>query len=149
MASFIGKYDGKLDDKGRVPIPAPYRKRFDDNDKDQMVCRYDADLCCLNLFTLSAWEKEYEEIQEKFDYHKKEDKIFLQQILQEAYYVDIDSVGRILLNKELKGKINIENEVVFTGMGKYITISNKETRKENNLSAEELEEIYNTKMRKQ
>ncbi|MDR2650874.1 MAG: cell division/cell wall cluster transcriptional repressor MraZ, partial [Prevotellaceae bacterium] len=98
MAFFIGKNEGKLDDKGRVMLPSIYRKHLAENDREQIICRFDSDLCCLILYPLSVWEKESELVQEKFDYHKKEDKSILQQYFASSEYLDIDSVGRILLN---------------------------------------------------
>lgn len=131
MVFFGGTYNTKLDDKGRVPIPVAFRKRFEEGDKEQIICRFNTDFNCLRIFTLSVWSEECKKMYENFDEYDEKDAAFLEDFFKTSYYLDIDSAGRILLNKALKNFIKAENEVCFYGNGKYIHISKKENIDEN------------------
>ena len=131
MVFFGGTYNVKLDEKGRVPVPVAFRKRLAESDKEQMVCRFNADFNCLKIFTMSVWDEECKKMYENFDEYEDKDAAFLEDFFKTSYYLDIDSSGRILLNKTLKSFIKAENEVTFSGNGKYIHISKKEETDDN------------------
>ena len=139
MAYFVGTYNGKLDDKGRVPLPAPFRKLLEEGDKEQVFCRIGEVANCLKVYTKSAFdekcEKMYKEFDEEDDENKDEngntDVDYLNDFFKKSYQVEVDSIGRILLNKTLKNHIKAENEVTFSGNGKFILISKKEDENEN------------------
>ena len=131
MVFFGGTYNVKLDEKGRVPVPVAFRKRLEEGDKEQIVCRFSTDFNCLKVFTMSVWGEECKKMYENFDEYEDKDAAFLEDFFRTSYYLDIDSAGRILLNKNLKGLIKAENEVTFSGNGKYIHISKKQETDEN------------------
>jgi len=132
MIFFGGTYNSKLDDKGRTPLPAPFRRRLEGGDTEQIVCRCDEDFKRLKLFTMSVWEEECQKMYANFDEYDDNDAVLLQDFFKKSYYMEIESVsGRILLNKTLKDFIKAKNEVCFVGNGKYINIYKKEDIEEN------------------
>ena len=152
MVFFGGTYSGKLDDKGRVPLPAPFRKHLEDGDKEQIVCRINEAANCLKVYTMSAWAEKCKKMYEEFDEYEDEkednDSDFLNYFFKTSYYVDIDSTGRILLNKTLKSHIKAENEVTFSGNGKYILISRKEDNDEDTATNLEKEKAIKARLRR-
>ncbi|MBO7724429.1 MAG: cell division/cell wall cluster transcriptional repressor MraZ, partial [Paludibacteraceae bacterium] len=55
MATFIGNIEAKLDAKGRVFVPASYRKLLVCREKEQLVVRKDPDMNCLILYPENVW----------------------------------------------------------------------------------------------
>jgi len=126
MSTFLGKYEAKADVKGRIFIPAAYRKILPEGEKDRVVIRMDLDFDCLNIYPESEWEKIVAEIRGNLNIWKKKDRFFKTQFVSEAEYLDIDSQGRILLSKRHLKSISIENsEVVFVGSVEYFSVWNK------------------------
>ncbi|MDR0830932.1 MAG: hypothetical protein LBN95_12620 [Prevotellaceae bacterium] len=148
MALFFGKTDGKLDEKGRVMIPSQYRKQLADENILQVICRFDAHLCSLSIYTPSVWEEKFRLAKEKIDENTKDGKQLLWQLFSSTEYLDIDAAGRILLNKSQREEINIEKEVLFAGMGDYFTITKKENHKEKMLSETEFEDLLSEKLKR-
>ena len=148
MAYFVGTYSGKLDDKGRVPLPAPFRKLLAEDDKEQIFCRVGEVANCLKVYTKSAFDEKSEKMYEEFDVEDDNDAARLEYFFKTSYQVDIDSTGRILLNKTLKNHIKAENEVTFSGNGKFILISKKENDDENQISNLEKEKEIKERLKR-
>jgi len=148
MVFFGGTYNVKLDEKGRVPVPVAFRKRLEEGDKEQMVCRFCTDFNCLKVFTMSVWGEECKKMYENFDEYEDNDSAHLEDFFKKSYYVDIDSAGRILLNKTLKGFIKAENEVTFSGNGKYIHIYKKEDNDEDQIPNAETENEIKARLKR-
>ena len=148
MVYFGGTYSGKLDDKGRVPFPAPFRKRLEEGDKEQIVCRFNPASNCLQVYTMSVWAEKCNKMYENFDEYEDNDSAHLEDFFKKSYYVDIDSAGRILLNKTLKGFIKAENEVTFSGNGKYIHIYKKEDNDEDQIPNAETENEIKARLKR-
>ncbi|MDR1544873.1 MAG: hypothetical protein LBS50_10840 [Prevotellaceae bacterium] len=148
MVFFFGKTDGKLDEKGRVVIPSQYRKQLADENISQVICRFDAHLCALSVFTPSVWEEKFKLAKEKIDENTAEGKKLLWQLFSSIEYIDIDAAGRILLNKSQKNDINVEKEVLFAGMGDFFTITQKENLQEKMLSETDFENLLSEKLKR-
>ena len=117
MLNFIGKYDAKLDVKGRVFVPSSYRKLLSDKDKECLVLRRDPDNKYLVLYPVSVWEDVVNQLKSSLDEWDSEDKMLLMQFVSDAEWLEIDSQGRVLISKKYLQLIGIENsEVLFVGM---------------------------------
>ena len=123
--SFAGVFEGRLDEKSRVSIPAPFRKLLAEGEQLRLYCRFNSKLNCLSLFPESTWKEMSAETEKK----SKIDAVSLQKYYASFVMVEIDSVGRILLTK-LKDVIKITNNeipLIFAGHGKFINLYNKDT----------------------
>jgi len=144
MTHFGGTYSGKLDDKGRVPLPAPFRNLLEEGDKEQIYCRIGEVADCLKVYTKSAFDEKCAKMYEKFDEENDEDVDefgntdvdYLNSFFKNSFQIAIDSTGRILLSKILKNYIKAENEVTFSGNGKCILISKKEVEEDQTANLE-------------
>jgi MraZ protein len=50
MSTFVGNIDGRLDEKGRIFVPAAYRKILAENGSKRIVMRRDTDNECLMFY---------------------------------------------------------------------------------------------------
>lgn len=86
MSTFIGKYEAKADNKGRVFIPANYRKLLAEGERDRVVMRRDAHNDCLVIYPLSAWNAKVEALKTNLDEWNPEDELLLMQFVSEAEF---------------------------------------------------------------
>ena len=91
MSTFLGKYEAKADVKGRIFIPAAYRKILPEGEKDRVVMRMDDDNDFLVIYPESVWNKKMDKLEENTDEWTPEDELFQMQFVSEAEYLDIDS----------------------------------------------------------
>lgn len=117
MSNFIGKYEAKSDVKGRIFIPSVYRKLLPDGDRERLVLRRDTVNDCIILYPVSVWNEKVEAFKSKLDEWNPVDQMLLMQFVSEAEWLDIDSQGRVLINKKHLQLLSIDNgEVLFIGM---------------------------------
>lgn len=136
MLNFIGKYDVKLDAKGRVFVPSSYRKLLSDKDKERMVLRRDPGNDCLVLYPVDVWEDIVGQLKASLDEWNPEDRMLLMQFVSDAEWLDIDSQGRILITKRhLQSIVADGSEMLFVGMLDRIAIWSK-ARYEQSLRAD-------------
>jgi MraZ protein len=117
---FYGMFTPRLDDKGRVTIPARYRKRFADG---AMVVRGVTQ--CLYLFTAD----EFETFAEDAVNTPVTDTVSLgpaRYLMANSDYQTLDAQGRITLNGRMRQWAELGRDVVLTGQGRRMEIWNTE-----------------------
>lgn len=136
MSTFIGKYEAKADNKGRVFIPANYRKLLAEGERDRVVMRRDAHNDCLVIYPLSAWNAKVEALKTNLDEWNPEDELLLMQFVSEAEFLDIDAQGRVLISKKHMQSIAIDsNEMLFVGMSDRFAVWAKSAFETNKMPA--------------
>ncbi|MCI7575626.1 MAG: cell division/cell wall cluster transcriptional repressor MraZ [Bacteroidales bacterium] len=127
MSTFIGNIAIKADEKGRVFIPASYRKILVEIGSERIVMRRDTDNECLILYPEPVWNKKVEELSQTLDEWNPEDQMILMQFVSDAEYLEFDNQGRVLLQKRNLQSINAGSELLIVGMMNRFAIWDKET----------------------
>jgi MraZ protein len=112
MLGLLGEYEVSLDAKGRLMLPAGYKKQLAENEQLRFVLNRGFDKC-LTLYTEKQWEKVaaiFDRINDFNEKGRKLKRIFL----NGATFLEPDNAGRILLPK---------NMIEFAGMDKSVTFS--------------------------
>jgi MraZ protein len=60
MATFLGDYMCKVDAKGRIILPAAFKKQMPADADDRFVVRRDIFVNCLVLYSIEDWNKQLE-----------------------------------------------------------------------------------------
>ena len=132
MIRFRGDTLGKVDDKGRVVLPAIFRDEFVRAGEEDMtmVVKRNVQGTCLNLFTRAAWDQECDKVLEGLDPELNPDHAaFWSKFNAGVYYVVPDGkLGRLNIPSELLEKVGITKEVVFAGVGYKIELWSRERR---------------------
>lgn len=122
MNQFLGNFEAKADAKGRIFVPAVFRKLLQLQDEEWLVLRKDIFQDCLVLYPGSVWEKEIETLRSKLNkWNKNQQQVFRQFVL-DAERVEMDGSGRILISKRYLQLADIENNVRFLGVDNTIEI---------------------------
>lgn len=116
MYSFIGNSEAKVDNKGRIFIPAHYRKALLEGDNAQLVMRKDPYSTSLVFYPESVWEEKLSLLKHELNEWNPTHQILLMQYVGEAELLDIDSQGRVLIPKKYLTLTEIESDILFVGM---------------------------------
>jgi MraZ protein len=125
---FRGESTHRVDAKGRVSIPAPFRRVLEEGDPDwtdglqpQLVIVYGRhSKPCLLGFSLAGMAKVEEQIDE-LPYDEERERIE-RQLLTKSTYAAVDDTGRIVLSQKLREIVGIGDEAVFAGVGERFEI---------------------------
>ncbi len=114
MSAFIGTHKHTLDDKGRVSVPAQFRRQLTAEDLYLNVGMEG----CLVLYPSQRWQ----ELEEKLLAlpRNRETRFFVRSLAQNLRAVSVDSQGRISIPSELAEMAGIKSDVMF--LGKFDTM---------------------------
>lgn len=145
---FIGNIEAKTDNKGRVFLPACFRRVLQNGGSDKLMLRKDVYQDCLVLYPMSNWEKQLDALRTRLDKWDSRHQMIFRQFVADVEELSIDASGRILLPKRYLSMADIKQEVRFIGMDDTIEIWAKEKAEKPFIPAEEfgreLEKIMKT-----
>jgi len=114
---FLGQFQHNLDDKGRLMIPARYRDLLAAG--AYITQGFDK---CLMVMTDTYFQQVYERIN-AMNLADASARMLRRLILANAYSVEVDKVGRILVPQNLRAFLGIENgELTVAGQGDYFEV---------------------------
>lgn len=116
MQAFVSKYVNRLDSKGRVSIPAPFRQLLAKEGQESLFCSPSLDQIAIEAGG-QALQDEINAHLDKFDTFSEEREILSTALLGESETFKIDKDGRITLSETIKAIAGITDTVVFVGQG--------------------------------
>ena len=142
---FIGTTEAKVDSKGRVFLPAMFRRVLasslenngEEGVKDKtgsaevknssggemsLIMRKDLFEDCLVLYTEQTWEERMNELTSRLSVWSRHDQALKRRFSADAEWLTLDNNGRMLLPKRYLKMAGIEGEVTFIGMDDTIEI---------------------------
>lgn len=146
MQTFVGNIEGRLDEKGRIFVPATYRKILAEADSKRLVMRRDTDNECLMFYPEQVWNEKVEQMRQVLDEWNPEDQLILMQFMADAEYMEMDGQGRILLQKKNLETIGAQQDVLFVGMLNRFALWTPENFAAKRLSQTELAARLRAKM---
>jgi MraZ protein len=126
VLQFLGNIEAKADAKGRIFVPAVFRKRLQGADEEFLVLRKDIFQDCLVLYPGTVWENEIEALRSRLNKWNKEQQQVFRQFVLDAERLEMDANGRILIPRRYMVLVGIESEVRFLGVDDTIEIWAKE-----------------------
>ena len=149
MNTFIGHIEARLDGKGRVFIPASYRKILAEMGSSHIIMRRDTDNECIIFYPEHVWNTKVNQLRDALDEWNPEDQLILMQFMSEAEILDMDSQGRVLLQKKNLEMINAEQDILFVGMLDRFAIWTPSAFNEKQMSQKDLAERIRNRMKSQ
>ncbi len=121
--SFVGNTGVKIDDSGRLVVPAQFRKQLERNGELLLVLRKNPSSDYLDIYPKSEWDKEMEIISGKLNLLNRKEYDAYMRYTATGKLLEIDKNGRILLSKDIQESIHIEGgDAYFVGATKKIAI---------------------------
>lgn len=118
---FLGSYQNQLDSKGRVSLPAAFRREA----ADQAFVLIQAHAPALTLYPEGAWAEVEERLQELLR-RQPEARLWVLQMMSNAVEVVPDAQGRILIPARLKEAAQLETQALLVGAIDKVEIWNPE-----------------------
>ena len=126
MAGFRGNHPTKVDDKGRLKLPAAFKQILDASSEKQFYITSENGESA-EIWPLKSWEEREDRLGES----STMDDAVRRYLTLTSYYghqVEADQQGRVLLPQLLRGKAGLDKDVEATviGMGDHIEVHNRE-----------------------
>ena len=115
---FLGQFQHNLDEKGRLMIPARYRELLAAG--AFITQGFDK---CLMVMTDAYFAQVYDRIN-SMNLADPTARLLRRWILSNAYPVEVDKVGRILVPGNLRQVIALDGEAIVAGQGDYFEVWN-------------------------
>jgi MraZ protein len=115
MITFIGDYTCKLDDKGRVLLPAAFIKQMAHGMQERFVLKKDIFEKCLVLYPMDEWERQNQILRSNTNPYNREHNKFLRGYFKDTAEVSLDANNRLLLPRRLMDDIGADKEIVLAG----------------------------------
>ena len=145
---FIGNIEAKTDSKGRVFLPACFRRILQQGGCDKVMLRKDVYQDCLVIYPEENWNEQLNQLRSRLDKWNAKQQMIFRQFVADVEELSIDSNGRILLPKRYLNMASIKQEVRFIGMDDTIEIWAKEKLEQPFMASDEfsreLEKIMTT-----
>ena len=124
MQHFIGTYECKADEKGRIMLPVSLKKQLSDKLKNGFVIKRAVFNSCLELYPLKEWDKLMLRIN-KLNRFNKKNIDFIRRFTAGVRQIEIDISGRILIPKDLINHAKISKDIVVSSAVNILEIWDK------------------------
>jgi MraZ protein len=113
---FLGQFRHNLDDKGRLTIPAVFR---DSVGQGAFISQgFDRNVM---VMTAAYFQQVYERIN-AMSITDPAARLLRRLLLSNAYQVEVDKAGRILVPQNLRQFLGLDGEAIVVGQGEYFEI---------------------------
>ena len=113
---FLGQYQHSLDDKGRLTIPARFRELLDGG--AYVTQGLDQ---CLVVMTSTSFAQTMSDLG-AMNMADPNARLLRRVILANAYPIDMDKAGRMLLPQQLREFAGLDGDAIVAGQGDYFEV---------------------------
>ena len=124
MSHFLGTHLNRIDAKGRVSVPAPFRaslRATPDAATTPIVLRPSHKYSCIEAWPVPVFETLAGSL-DRLDMFSDEHDDLAAALYADAYPVDADKEGRIVLPETLAAHAGLQDAVMFMGTGRTFQI---------------------------
>ncbi|WP_027376906.1 division/cell wall cluster transcriptional repressor MraZ [Kaistella palustris] len=125
MKNFIGTYECKIDDKGRIKLPSSLMRQMEDFGDEPFVVKRSVFQTCLEVYPMKGWDRLMVKIN-KLNRFQKKNADFIRQFTAGLKTVEPDNAGRLQISKDLTSFANLQKEIVITSAGELFEIWDKD-----------------------
>lgn len=125
MKNFIGTYECKIDDKGRLKVPSSLTKQMENFEDKTFVVKRSVFQNCLEVYPMKSWDKVMEKINNLNRFNKKHTD-FIRMFTAGVKMIELDNADRMQISKDLVTFANLKKDIVVTSAGELFEIWDKE-----------------------
>ena len=135
----LGNIEAKVDAKGRVFLPAVFRKGLQTEREESLVMRKDVFQSCLVLYPESVWNAQMDQLRSRLNRWNRAHQEIYRQFVSDVEMITLDGNGRFLIPKRYQKMAEIDQDIKFVGMGDTIEIWSNKKANEQKMKPEEFE----------
>ncbi len=143
---FSARYNALIDDKGRVVLPAPFKRAMGELAEEPVVVEKDIYKPCLNLYPRKYWDERLAQIERKLNPFDEGDDELLADLYENFTMVPMAPNGRINIPAAFMEYAGIVREVVFAGKGQSITLWNEKNYQEAKQARKPLRDAFRERL---
>jgi MraZ protein len=123
MFYFSSEYECKLDDKGRMVLPARIKAMFpEEEDVVRMVIKRGFEPC-LTIYPFEEWMKIFTKVISLNEF-VEEERIFQRNFLRGSTEIELDKTGRFSIPRSMLRYAQLDKDLLLIGIGARIEIWN-------------------------
>lgn len=126
---FRGNHPARVDEKGRLKLPAEFKRRIDEQYGSQFYIT-SKDGKVAEIHPLQEWEKFEEKLAQIPNFNPAKKKL-LDRLNYYGQMAEMDTQGRVLLPQILRESARVTGDVVVFGMQTYLEVANHEAFRKN------------------
>jgi MraZ protein len=122
---FRGNYPTRMDEKGRLKVPAGFKRLLDEHYAGTKFFITSLDGTAARVYPMDEWEKAEADVTRR----DKNNPVRNKWLRITSYYgqeVEMDGQGRLLIPALLREKANLSGDVAVLGMPEYLEVKNHE-----------------------
>jgi len=125
QAMFRGNHPTRVDEKGRLKVPAEFKRVIDEKYGQQFyITSLDGDVA--QVYPFEEWERIEQKLAGLSSFNPTKKK-FLERTNYWGQQVEMDGQGRLLIPQLLRESAHIKGEVAVVGYLNYLEVRNLET----------------------
>lgn len=140
---FRGNHPTRVDEKGRLKLPAEFKRRIDEQYSAQFFIT-SKDGKVAEIYPMAEWEKIEQKLAQIPNMNPAKKK-FLDRVNYYGQAVEMDAQGRVLLPQILRESAQAVGDVVVFGMQTYLEVANHEafrqSMEQNPMTAEDAQAL--------
>ena len=121
MGQFLGTHQNRLDSKGRVSVPAPFRTVLREADDAVLILRRSHNYACIEAWPSRTFEALAAQVETLALFSQERDDLETV-IFGESYSVEPDREGRIVMPEVLKEHAGLSEAIQFVGKGRTFQV---------------------------
>lgn len=129
MIGFIGTYECKIDDKGRLKIPSSLKEQWKEVSSESFVIKRSVFQHCLEVYPMDSWNEIMMKIN-RLNRFVKKNADFIRMFTAGVKIVEVDKSDRLQISKDLVQYADLKREIVITSAGDLLEIWDKEAYEE-------------------
>ncbi|MBD3290890.1 division/cell wall cluster transcriptional repressor MraZ [candidate division KSB1 bacterium] len=129
MAFFIGEYQYTIDNKGRVNIPAKFRKTMSPEAENTFIITQSKDKC-LDAYPLDVFQQKIVDKINEFSESDEAHRYYTSVTGSNSVDAQLDKQGRIAISPKLLEHAGIKKEIMIIGAFHRIEFWEPEARKQ-------------------
>jgi MraZ protein len=124
---FRGNHPTRVDEKGRLKLPAEFKRRIDETYGSQFYIT-SKDGRVAEIHPLQEWEKFEQKLAAIPNFNPAKKKL-LDRLNYFGQMTEMDAQGRVLLPQILREQAGVTGDVVVFGMQTYLEVANRDAFK--------------------
>jgi len=120
MATFRGSYQHSIDHKGRISIPARFRRTLSSDASETFVILRGLE-SCVSLYPLDEWGRREERLRER-SFDDPAMRQYLRTMARDLNDATVDAQGRVAIPPRLIEHARLKREVLVLGVMDHIEI---------------------------
>jgi MraZ protein len=128
MTQFVGTHFGKLDRKGRISVPAPFRAELEAAATSHLVFRISHQHPCIEARSRAVFQHMLDSIL-TLEHFSEDREILEAGLIADSTMLRLDGDGRLVLPEEMVTETGLAENVAFLGKGDRFEIWDSDAAK--------------------